>query len=471
MATIGKNLLLLTSSNIISSLINFVYFPILAKGYNFSAEVFGSYQFYFSFGSIFVFFCLLSLDYSYIGEQKKHSREEAINFFNTSFFISTFLLLVSLLFLWMLEIINLFDLLNIFLFTNSESFFLICISLFKDKKFFKQVAKYTIVRNSIKVMIGISLGFFLESAFIFIIALSISAYVVGIICILRFFEKEFTLNINIDYIKNFFNNNKSTIIFQTMILGLGSFATNFPVFAIRNVFGDQKVGLYSISIKLLGAATSILAGAMSKAFLPYFSKSTKDEKTIFKRQSLISAIFFPFFTVFSLFSKYVITFLFGNEFIDAIPIFSLMIPQYFMMSVVIPYTSTFIAHKRTHKLLVTYLVNFLVMILITFLASMLNFSLNSLILSFVILSVLVRLFTLILSFKTAGVKWADEFKINLLFVFCLFGLSISSIWKFVFLLGIIFSCSILLKNRVILKNLIDTVLSLLKIDRKKDAGK
>ena len=465
MSSVAANLLVVAFSNLLTTVVNFIYYPILTRGLGFSAEILGRYQFYFSTVSVLIIFSLLSTNYVFIAETKKHSNKETLWFVNTAILTCSVFYICSVLLLSFFMALSSRDILFLVFLGITDIIFLLGNTILRDGKLFGVVAKLTVLKSLANLLIGIGVGFFWRSEETLVLAFGISALLTGVMSIINRFGRSYRLDANFKYFSGLLSDGKSIVFFQTAVLGLGSFTQNLPVFAIGTLFDDQSVGYYSLSVKLLGATIALLSGALGQTFLPYFSKSESDEKRIFEKQSLVSATFFPVFCVLSLVSPAIIPLLFGREFLSAVDLLLFMIPQYFLMSTITPYTSTFISHKKSHILLILHILNTPIMLSVVFPAKVFGFNLTQTVLCFVIVSVINRFLTMILSFRTAGVSWKASLLQNGFFTACLFGLAIPTKWSYVFLLGNVYSFLIFSKNKNTIINIKKQVLS--KFSRKK----
>lgn len=452
MSSIFTNIFAVTIANFATTILNFLYYPVLTKLLGISSEILGRYQYYQSTANVIVIFCILSLNYAFISEKKEHTTTESLMFINTSIMITSIIYVFVIIIVSFSSSFKFFDFLLVVSIGIAEIFFILGNTLLRDKKIFGLIAKILILKSFLNVLIGLGFVIFFRSEISLVVALIFSSIVTGLFSIKKRFGAKYKFLINFQYFKKLLSQNKTVVIFQTAVIGIDNLNKNLPIFGIEYNLGHEAVGLYSLSMKLLGAANALLSRALGQTFLPYFSKSRRDEIMIFKKFSLISAIFFPLLSLVSFLAFFYVPLLFGREFVGAVSLIALMVPEFFMNATISPYTSSIIAHKKNHLSFLLNIVTNILLLSVIQISKLFSFDLWYMTLSFTLVFSVSKFLFMILSFKVARISPWKDLILNSLYILCLFGLALPWEWSYVFLFGNLMSLYILIRNRSTIKN-------------------
>lgn len=345
MTNLKKSVLAIGVANLISALLNVLYYPILTKIYGFSPQIFGEYQALLSLSAILSTVSLLSINFAYISDNHEHSQEEEQYFFASGVLISSIFSIavfaVSLCFIPFQKVMLLT------LMIESFSLFQISYSILRDKKDFRSAALLLTMQSILLVFLGTTMGYFLRNWLLLPLVYILSYIVVFLYAVFRY-RLWFLPNMKtLTYLRLFLTGNKNIILFQSVTSLLNSSSLNVPILLINKIFGDYYTGLYSISFRLLSYTNSIITRGFSETFLPFMSKSEEDLKRIFqffwKMAMLLGFIYIPVV----LFPSVYIPILFEKSFLESAFIISILGVWHYTVAVSSPYTSVFIARKRT----------------------------------------------------------------------------------------------------------------------------
>ena len=317
---IALNATIRWTGEILNKLIWFIFMVILAR--SLGDKKFGYFSYAFSFASLFVVFTDLGTNTLLVKEISKNKEQTNLYFSNIlgiKFFLSVIVFLtISVLALTLTEIPKI-----VILFSLS-----LLISAFLDPfnslyRAYKQMHYETFIILIWRILLaGLSLAglyFFyfglLEISYVFIFSGVVTSYLTFLIA-----KKVYSLNfgnIKLDVWKKLI---KSSIPLGAIII-FGSIFFKLNTVLLQHFSGAQEVGWYSASFRLL-EGTFFIPSIFVASVFPFFceySKASISELTVTFRKAFLILFLLAFSSVIAVFvfSKKIITFLYGEQFLPA----------------------------------------------------------------------------------------------------------------------------------------------------------
>lgn len=132
-----------------------------------------------------------------------------------------------------------------------------------------------------------------------------------------------------------------TIIFS-ILLFLGYISTKIDIIMISFLSTSEDVGVYSLAVQLIQPSLlfrNILFTATFPIFIKFFKKSKLRMKEAIKISMIIGIFILLFVIILFIFSEKIILLIFGKEYADSIPIFSVLIFYLFTSYMRLPFSN------------------------------------------------------------------------------------------------------------------------------------
>ena len=403
-------------SNLVMVVIGIIQYPILLRLYGFPPETFGIFQYLISAVNTLSALSYLSFDLAFVAERQEHTQKQKEQFFSWYMIFSNSIGLGALFFLALGQN-NSFKFIALgFCILISQSLYNGFYTLARDTKRFNIIAITGSLISISKMLLVIPIGYFVRNE----IALVASFTAANILGSLFLFKAINILPAMPDkgFLSKFVSKNKQFVVFQTASRILANLSYNLPVFLIGWLFNDLLLGLYSLAYRTLLTANRIFSLVISQTFLPYMSKSVKDEKLILSKFHYFAIILFPIYFMIGIMSDYYVPILFGEQNLEVAVIIKMLVPWLFAVAVCSPVTSSYLVHKRNREYFIIngLFLAFRALALLAFNSSGYKVSL----ILFSIVSVIFLMLFLIRSYKFAGVKSTGTVALILSFEIVLF---------------------------------------------------
>lgn len=168
----------------------------------------------------------------------------------------------------------------------------------------------------------------------------------------------------------------NSVIFK-MILHNGKWVTMAGVFnylfhnaddiVIGKILGAQSLGLYDAAYKISMLPITEIGDVVSKAIFPIYVKISGEmsalKKAFLKTISIVTLLVIPFGVLALLFSERLVLILLGGQWIEAVPIFQVLILFGVLRSILNAFSPLFFAVKKQTYVTVITFVSFIVMII------------------------------------------------------------------------------------------------------------
>ncbi|RLA82186.1 MAG: translocase [Epsilonproteobacteria bacterium] len=214
--------------------------------------------------------------------------------------------------------------------------FNLLIFLNNRKKEYKDIAKATMLKSIVLVVVQLSVGFFKSGADGLISGQIISQIFANIKLMKNIFNNKLLLsNINKIKILVLAKKYKNFPKFQAPHAMLNALSSNLPIYFFTPFFGLAVVGLYSLSTRIVFTPLMILSGASAKVYnqqLTLFHNQKKDTYTftINLLKTLFKKIFIPFI-LFIYFAPTIFGTVFGEDWREAGVYTQILSPWLFMV--------------------------------------------------------------------------------------------------------------------------------------------
>lgn len=189
----------------------------------------------------------------------------------------------------------------------------------------EKLATIAYINFGIKLIIVSGVIFFIKQSsdyWIYNLFLSLAQIVIGIVAVYILYFK-FNYRFQRPYFKNVVQQFKDGFnVFLTTILV--SFFVSYAFILLQKFGTDMEVGAYSTANKLVMTVQVLILLPFSQAFFPFITKTAKEDLNLFishiKKASIVIAIItFIIGLITFIFAELIITIIFGNDFIYAVP--------------------------------------------------------------------------------------------------------------------------------------------------------
>ena len=141
---------------------------------------------------------------------------------------------------------------------------------------------------------------------------------------------------------------------------------NIPNIMLLNFYGTEKLGIYSMVTRILGAPSSLIGSAISNVYSGYASTALKKEGSlfsIFKKTIILSSLLGIIgFGIFYLNVDFIIKVFLGDQWLETIPYIKILIFYFFVNFVVVAISSTDLLLKRNYFYLIFNIVLLLIIL-------------------------------------------------------------------------------------------------------------
>lgn len=356
-----KNVLTLITGSAISQVI--IYTAILLLTRLFSTELFGIYILFSSATVILKPVATLQYEFAIVLPKKN---EDAINLlaFSILTLICYCLLLLMIIFFFKEPISNFFnikELSNFIYLLPLNIFFFGCVSIFdfwnNRTNQFKNISKGLLLKstvmstsqiatgfsvfNSLGLIPGMLLGYFLQILFLIKVSLKTAKNLI----------KEISLKKMLFLAKKY----KDIPVFNTLINLTNNLSNELPVLLITKYFGLGSSGVYGLAIKFTRAPVGIFQQSVSQVFFNKASKTYNNDGNLHslvvktaKHILLISfVIFAPLFVI-----SFYLDIIFGEDWVDVGMYSRILIPWLFFAFLSNPLTSLIIILNKQKKIVI-----------------------------------------------------------------------------------------------------------------------
>jgi len=349
-----KDVISMQFTALINIMAGFIYFPILARVFRFPPETFGQFQYINSLTMITMSFALLSLDWAFISDQEEQDQKQAKTAFSTMVLVGFLVFATSTFFLFLAKNYGLLDIETyfiIFIFltgiamTYERAFY----ALFREKKQFSYVAKERVLVSICHPTIGLCFALFFRNSYILLLAFAAS-HLLGALYFHRIAKRKGIMpgwSLDFRASKKLLKRNWNTVAFQTPSDFLKSTFGNLPILLLKKFFSEDILGFFSLSMRILGTANSLLSQGLYETFLPYVAKSQYKRELALNYFPLLCSIFFPAYFAASFLSSWYVPLLFGESFSYVSEIVRIMAPFYFTTAVTGPYLGFVLIYRRS----------------------------------------------------------------------------------------------------------------------------
>ncbi|MGX9133226.1 oligosaccharide flippase family protein [Rummeliibacillus sp. JY-2-4R] len=334
-----RNVLVMFSGSILSQVIVIIISPLLTRLYT-PAEL-GQF-------TVFLTICTLLLpilnaryDLLIVSVEKQ---EEANLLTTLSLYISVIFLAFASLLIFLLNIlkvdifgINLGYLYLVIPFIVIGSINNILNSYMNRLGKYQLMSRVLIVRSLLQSLLQIVSGLYHFSILGLVLAYVVS-YFSGLIVQSKEFLKSYKFTFPKKRLKSLFLSNKDQLYYSTPSIFFNGLSYSIIIFLIANLFNSYEVGIYSITVRVLGLPLTLLSLSFSRVF---FEKASRDYnqngefRSILKKTTvLLCLVSIPSFTLLTFLSPILFPLVFGEEWGDAGKYVAFLAPLYAIRLVV-----------------------------------------------------------------------------------------------------------------------------------------
>lgn len=338
--------LLLSLGSVFSQGINILIQPLLTR--LFTPSELGQYSYILSIANLFLPIASFNLTNLIVSSQEKDEVDLLVDVSIYSTFVTTLFYLIFVL---------LFN--NFFIYNNNELFYLVFLtpviiisngiyqvylSVENWQQHYKKMTILEIYKigamSSMQVLSGI-------------IKVGVTGLLLGklISPFFYIFENrrnliQTLLNFNvrnyINTLKKFFNH----IIFSVPSQFLNTFSYSLILLSISNIFSEEEVGFYSVSVRVLGVPILLISYNLSKIYLKKISVDKNENRSLYKTytnivKKLTLLSFVTFFSI-AIVSPFISEFIFGEGYGEAGIYISILCLMFFVRMIASPLSGTFI---------------------------------------------------------------------------------------------------------------------------------
>jgi O-antigen/teichoic acid export membrane protein len=332
-----KSVVILSTGHIFAIVLNFISYPLLSRIYN--STIYGEYGIITSIATIIMGFSGLSLGPTIMSAQNE---EESLNNFQIIIFVQAIISGICILVMAVFSPIHKFfntslSYYNALVYIFFYMFFFTfsaCLTMYAnkygmDKALFLNPIIGSIALIAVAAPLGLlfkgPIGLFLGNIMVYI------ARIIHMLIFIRPFRGKFKIRNVIKLIRE----NKKLVLFQTPAYSITALTSQLPTQMLFNYYGAAEVGHYSMTERILGIPSSLLAGPISNVYFRTISKIgiSKSEIADFTFSLVIKilAISFLPFIILSLTSIKIIPFILGSNWILAAKMISILCLQYIFM--------------------------------------------------------------------------------------------------------------------------------------------
>ncbi|MFB9274569.1 oligosaccharide flippase family protein [Cohnella cellulosilytica] len=349
-----RNVIKLTTGTAISQLILMICSPILTRMY--SPDDFGVLAIYISIGSIITVLATGRYEMSIILPQDERDATSLVLLCTISSFLTMILSFVIT--IYISPVIGEYPVSQfIYLVPLSVLFLSLTQTLMywsNRKNKYKRIAVNKVINSIVMSCIQISCGLIFTLSYGLIIGLFVGQLISFILYLFYVYRedreklKKISLRSVIENLRKY----KKFPIYSMPTSVLDMFSNNMPLFILSSLFSYQIAGFYSLAVRMLSIPSSLLGMAVGQVFYPEFVKRLNENAdyrsllfSTWFRLALIGLL--PMFVVL-LYGGHLFGFLFGDSWVEAGKIASIISPMLYAMFISSPTSSTFIALNAQH---------------------------------------------------------------------------------------------------------------------------
>lgn len=173
----------------------------------------------------------------------------------------------------------------------------------------------------------------------------------------HFYPVKFRLKFSIDSIKKIFSFSSYLFLFEIFTY----FSRNIDKIIIGKYISEQALGYYEKSYRLMQLPLSTVTSVVYPVLQPVLSELQDDKAELGRKYSkivsFIACIGFPFGALLGCCSAQIITVMFGNQWIPAIPVFRILAISVPFMLITNPTGAVFLASNSSKRLFYTGIIN------------------------------------------------------------------------------------------------------------------
>ncbi|HCY4883656.1 TPA: type 8 capsular polysaccharide synthesis protein Cap8K [Staphylococcus aureus] len=206
----------------------------------------------------------------------------------------------------------------------------------KERKY-KVLSLINVFRAGSMALLQIIFGLLSLGSLGLIIGFSLS-YITGITLGYKTFKKHFNIVRNKEETKALFLENKNQLVYSTPSILLNSLSFSVVVFFIGILYTNTEVGIYGMSIRVLGIPVTIISLGLSKIFMQqandYYIERGNFRNLLLKFSSTLVIVSIILYVPLYLFSEELVNILLGHSWVDAITVIKIVIPLFVIRLIV-----------------------------------------------------------------------------------------------------------------------------------------
>lgn len=214
---------------------------------------------------------------------------------------------------------------------------------------YKVISIINILRSGSMTILQIILGVLHFGSLGLIIGFAFS-YVAGIGFGYQIFKKHFYIITDKKEIREEFLEHKNQLIYSTPSILINSLSFSIVIFFLGILYTNEEVGIYGMTIRILGVPVTIISLGLSKIFMQrandYYLKYGSFRNLLVKFSGaliiLSIALYFPFY----LLSETVVNLILGSQWLGTITVMQLIIPLFAVRLIVSTVSLSIIVIKK-----------------------------------------------------------------------------------------------------------------------------
>lgn len=328
MIRILKNISLLFSFNLIGSLINFLTAPLITRFY--SPENFGNLALFLSMSLLGGM--IVTLKWENILFIEANISTAIFKLTSISIFLSSLLIVLVLIFLWMnnLYIIDGYFILYLITYIILLGFYYFARSYHSSLGNYKLISLSFLVKIIVSNFIFLIFGYLWGNFYFFLIlGTIIGQFSETSILLFNFNWKDFSLITNFNELLILAKKYKKFPLFTLPGELVGNINSQLPIFVLSNSFGATTTGYFSLIQRIFGIPLKLFTSSTAEVFRREAAIRWKENKN-FKRLALKTSFYlfliglFPAIILF-FFAEKIIPLFFGSQWTGAVPYLQAMI--------------------------------------------------------------------------------------------------------------------------------------------------
>ncbi|MEM0648666.1 oligosaccharide flippase family protein [Staphylococcus lugdunensis] len=325
---LNDSLLMIISSGI-GQFILIITTPVVSRIY--SPSQFGEFTIFSNIAMILISIINARYDLLIINAKNQH---KANVLSQISFIISAVIILclipISIIFLiifpqYILDIIFVIITLVLVSFTNIFTNYL------NRERNYKALSIINIFRSASMTLIQIGLGVLHFGSLGLIIGFAFS-YISGIGIGYRTFKRYFYIITDKQEVRNEFLEHKNQLIYSTPSILLNSLSFSIVIFFLGILYTNEEVGIYGMTIRILGIPVTIISLGLSKIFMQrandYYLKYGTFRNLLLKFSGALIVLSIALYIPFYLLSENIVNLILGSQWLGTITVMQITIPLF-----------------------------------------------------------------------------------------------------------------------------------------------